>query len=288
MNIWPFVFAASPVLEYRFVIQPDFIEGAQETQFREQLALEDTGSSEVRTLSVIDSRSNTIRCFYRAGPLLHDGEIQTDSVGRKLSFSFGFFSPDPVTAEESGHLIDRLRPFFDKSLASFLKAERGVKPTVVPMLDSSSPPAQQALKFDSSSSPAQQELKPVEQDLKPARASIASTAILGALLALSIGLAGWMFLENRGLEKRIGRLETGLTKGVADHPHKTDEALGPPEVSRKPDEGSGLPELPRKFGEGSGPSELPRKLDEASRPADHAKKPDEPSRPPELPKNINP
>ena len=135
MKIWPFLFAASSALEYRFVIQPDFIEGEQEAQFRERLALEDADRSEVRTFSIANPNKQTVSCFYRAGLLLHNGEVQTDSVGRKLYYASGFFSPDQPTSQDSEKLIERLTPFFDDSLVSFLGADRGVKPVIVPGIE---------------------------------------------------------------------------------------------------------------------------------------------------------
>lgn len=262
MKIWPFMFAASPVLEYRFVIQPDFIDGAQEARFREQLALDDTGGQELRTLSVADSKNNAIGCFYRAGPLLHGGEIQTDSVGRKLYSAFGFFSAEPAgetRPEEASRLIDRLTPFFEQSLTAFLNADRGVRPTIVPVIDSSSQPTAQPVP------PAAQGPGP-----KPSRAWRTTSAILGGLLVVFIGLCGVMLLWNKDLDARNSELEKKLEELRAASNRAVVAPPAKPGIAEKP-----------------GNPDRPESAEKSDRP-EHADRPAEPASPTVLPKNINP
>ena len=210
MKIWPFMFAASATLDYRFVVRPDFLDAEQDTLFRERLEI-DGSDKDIRTISFSDSKNKTIYCWYQARPILVGDQAQTDSVGRKLFCASGIIAVESPSDDSVRQLVDmtkKVQPLLDKNLIAFLAADRSWKPTIIfpsdlaadlPAVPVASPPEHKEGPSPATSGPSTS---------NPAINK--STTILTAMMIFSLAFSALLFSKYQALETQIAEIKSKL------------------------------------------------------------------------------
>jgi hypothetical protein len=229
MKIWPFMFAASATLDYRFVVRPDFLDAEQDTLFRERLEI-DGSEQDIRTISFSDSKNKTIYCWYQARPILLGEQAQTDSVGRKLFCASGLIADESPSDESVRQLMDmtkKVQPYLEKNLIAFLAADRSWKPTIVPGSDIAAdlPAVPVAGPSGHKEGPLPATSGPTTD--KPTFNK--STTILTAMMIFSLAFSALLFSKYQAIEMQLADIKSKLPSHVsADAPPALNGGGEPP------------------------------------------------------------
>jgi hypothetical protein len=224
MKYWPFMFAASAKLDYRFVVRPDFLNAEQDTLFRSKLEMDGSDPSKVRVISFADSKNKTFYCWYRAYPITIGQEAQTDAAGRRLFCASGIITEELTDEASNRHLgkgLVDLEPFLKEKLVSFIGADQEWSPIVIPALDldKALPQSLVAGKRLAETAP------PPTVPVKPAKtftAMVILSLVTSGLAILSLAASGWLFSKYSVLETQLVEIKTQLTgtipKGASNPP----------------------------------------------------------------------
>jgi hypothetical protein len=215
MNVWPFMFAASKASDYQFVVLPDIFDASNCDALRDRLEIDDTDPRKTRTASLSIKEAGNVSCVYRAGPIVVDNEIRTDSAGRKLLFAFGVVTKEISAAsslEKLSDLIDASQPLFERGLLSFLNSDKGWIPLVA-----------RTIKLDEIQG---------ESGLDQVRKVSNSTIFLSIALLISFGACAFLYSKILSLESQLSTYSSRPSpQAAADTVAKSPEpTAGSPET----------------------------------------------------------
>jgi hypothetical protein len=232
MNVWPFMFAASKTADYQFVALPEFLDRGSCDALRKRLEIDDADPKRTRTATTVADQLGNVSCVYRAGPIVIDNEIRTDSAGRKLLFAFGVIVkeiPAGPLLDKLLDLIDASQPAFEKRLRSFLNANGQWTPLVT-----------KAVKF-----PVDQEEPKLGSFNRLGKLGKFSNSTLLVLFALivNLGASAFLYLEFRSLDSKFNAIRAAVKfDAIAARPQKPDVENNP--AARAPEAPANSGDMP--------------------------------------------